>query len=131
MISEYWLANMRASNVVGATLVAIMVIFGSSATILSPIQSQAANCPGGQCPQFTAGITNVNVNPTFGSAPLLVTFGVTTTGSSPKSVTWSFGDGNTLGGNHTSTTYTYQHGGNYTGTVEVFFKNGQDDRQQF
>jgi len=131
MISEYWLANMRASSTVGATLVAIIVIFGLSVMILIPKQSEAANCPNGICPQFTAGITQVSTTPTSGSAPLLVTFGVTTTGESPKSVTWSFGDGTTTGGNLTTTTHTYQSGGNFTGTVEVFFKNGQDDSQQF
>jgi len=131
MISEYWLANMRASSIVGATLVAIMVIFGTSVMILIPKQTEAANCPNGICPQFTDGITNVSVNPSSGSSPLLVNLGVTTSGSSPKSITWSFGDGSTTGGNLTSTTHTYQSGGNFTGTVEVFFKDGQDDSQQF
>ena len=133
MISEYWLANMRASSIVGATLVAIMVIFGTSAMILIPKQTEASpsTCPNGVCPQFSDAITNVSVNPASGSAPLLVKLGVTTTGTSPKSVTWSFGDGSALGGNFTSTTHTYHSGGNFTGTVEVFFKDGQDDTQQF
>src|SRR5574340_1064411 len=105
MISEYWLANMRASSIIGATLVAIMVIFGTSAMILIPKQTEATNCPNGICPQFSDAITNVSINPASGSAPLLVNFGVTTSGASPKSVTWNFGDGSTpFGGNHTSTT---------------------------
>ncbi len=131
MISELWLVNMRASSIFGATLVAIMVIFGSSAMSLIPTQTQAVSCPNGICPQFSDSITNVTVKPASGSAPLLVTLGVTTTGASPKNVIWAFGDGQSTSGNHTTTTHTYGSGGNYTGSVEVDFKDGQDDHQQF
>ena len=132
MISEYWLANMRASNIVGATLVAIMAIFGISTVILIPIQTEAVNCQnGGQCPQFTAGITNVSVNPPSGSTPLIVTLSVTTTGASPKSIIWNFGDGLTTTGNYSTITHTYSRSGNLTGSVEVDFNNGQDDSQSF
>jgi predicted secreted protein with PEFG-CTERM motif len=135
MISEYWLANMRASSIVGATLVAIMVIFGSSAMILIPTQvgaTNAANCPQGICPVASDSITNVSINPASGSSPLLVTFGVTvSTTSSVKDVIWGFGDGQTTSGNYTKITHTYGAGGNYTGAVEVDFTDGQDDHQAF
>jgi predicted secreted protein with PEFG-CTERM motif len=123
---------MRVSSSVEATLVAIMIIFGSSAMILIPTQTEAKNCPnGGQCPQFSDSITNVSVTPAYGSAPLLVKLSVSTTGTSPKNIIWSFGDSLTTSGNYSSTTHTYQSGGNFTGTVEVDFKDGQDDHQQF
>jgi predicted secreted protein with PEFG-CTERM motif len=131
MISEYWLVNMKTSSIFGATLVAIMVIFGSSAMILIPTQTEATSCPNGICPQFSDSITNVTVNPASGSAPFLVTLGVTTTGASPKTVIWAFGDGQTTSGNFTKISHTYGSGGNYTGSVEVDFKDGQDDHQSF
>jgi predicted secreted protein with PEFG-CTERM motif len=99
--------------------------------ILIPTQSEATNCPNGICPQFSDSISNVSVSPTSGSAPLVVTLGVSTTGTSPKNIIWNFGDGGTTSGNYTTTTHTYGGGGNYTGTVEVDFKDGQDDTQQF
>ena len=131
MISEYWLANMRASSIIGATLVAIMVIFGASVIILIPKQTEAVNCPNGICPQFSDSITNVSVSPQSGSAPLQVNLGVTTTGVSIRNIIWSFGDGQSTSGTNPTVVHTYGSGGNYTGSVEVDFTDGQDDNQQF
>ncbi|VVC05135.1 Uncharacterised protein [uncultured archaeon] len=132
MISEYWLVNMRAS-IFGATMVAIMVIFVSSAMILIPTQTEAVrvDCPNNICPTSSDSITNVSVNPPSGSTPLLVTFSVTTTGVSPRNVIWNFGDGATTNGNLTTIKHTYAGSGNFTGSVEVDFKDGQDDFQSF
>ncbi len=144
MILEYWLANMRASSVFCATLVSIMVIFGSFFMILILTQTttnitnvglkpvygvQAPNCPTGQC-SFVSSITSVNVKPTYGSAPLLVSFGVTYTGKM-QSITWAFGDGTSFTSTLNSTSHTYQSAGNFTGSVEVDFKDNSHSSQLF
>ncbi len=123
---------MRATSVFCATLVAIIIILGVSVMILIPKQTEAATCPAGQCPTSSDTLTNVSINPASGSAPLLVKFGVSySTSSGVRSVIWAFGDGSSLSGNFTSTTHTYKSAGNYTGTVEVDFKDGQTDHQSF
>jgi predicted secreted protein with PEFG-CTERM motif len=145
MISEYWLANMRASNVFCATLVAIMIIFGSPAMVLIPTQTVPTNitnvgikpayasaahpCPNGTC-TMGQSITSLSVNPTYGQAPLLVSFKVSFTGAM-KNIDWHFGDGSPDTLNVNSTTHTYPSAGNFTGSVQVYFTDGTDQSQIF
>ncbi|MDE1868132.1 MAG: PKD domain-containing protein, partial [Thaumarchaeota archaeon] len=91
-----------------------------------------ANCPNGDCPKFADSITNVNLQPPSGTAPLLETISVTyTTSSSVKQIIWNFGDGTAVTNISNTTSHTYQSAGNYTGSVELDFKDGQDDTKTF
>jgi predicted secreted protein with PEFG-CTERM motif len=110
-----------------------MVIFGTSAMILIPNQTLAVNCPAGQCPVASDSITGITIKPPSGSAPLSVNLSVTySTTSSVRSVIWNFGDNpKSTTTTVTTTTHTYQSAGNFTGSVEIDFKDGQSDHQIF
>jgi predicted secreted protein with PEFG-CTERM motif len=74
----------------------------------------------------------VNVTPPSGQAPLAVNLSVNTGGVNYRGIEWSFGDTPTHDtSNKTTLSHTYQSSGNFTGSVDVTFKDGTSNPQVF
>lgn len=76
---------------------------------------------GGGC---TAPVANFSGAPTSGSAPLAVTFSNSSTGTTPLTYAWSFGDGGTS--TAASPSHTYMTEGTYTVTLTTTNACGSD-----
>jgi predicted secreted protein with PEFG-CTERM motif len=74
----------------------------------------------------------VNVTPTSGQAPLAVNLSVNLSGVSYKAIEWSFGDTTPHDtSNKTTLSHTYQSSGNFTGSVDVTYKDLTSSSQAF
>src|SRR5579864_8727742 len=74
----------------------------------------------------------VNITPTSGQAPLAVNLSVDTGGVSYKSIEWNFGDTTPHDtSNKTTLSHTYQSSGNFTGSVDVTFRDLTSSSQSF
>ena len=99
----------------------LTIIVTSTVIILNPAQAM----------NIQHSIT-VKVNPPSGAAPLAVNLSVNLFGGISKTIDWHFGDG-TLDdmANKATLGHTYQNSGNFTGTVDVTFKDGSSSSQPF
>jgi predicted secreted protein with PEFG-CTERM motif len=74
----------------------------------------------------------VNVNPNSGQAPLAVNLSVNLGGVKYKAIEWSFGDATPHDtSNKTTLNHTYQRSGNFTGSVDVTYKDLTSSSQVF
>jgi predicted secreted protein with PEFG-CTERM motif len=74
----------------------------------------------------------VNVIPTSGHAPLAVNLSVNLGGVRYKAIEWSFGDTTPHDtSNKTTLSHTYQSSGNFTGSVDVTYKDLTSNSQVF
>ncbi len=102
------------------TYIILTIIATSAVIILIPAQSVIEHT------------LTVNVTPTGGAAPLTVNLSVNIGGISYKGIEWSFGDkSNHDTSNKTTVSHTYQNSGNFTGTVDVTYKDGSSAFQPF
>ena len=102
------------------TYIILTIIATSAVIIFNPAQAVTYH------PIF------VNVIPSSGAASLTVNLSVNLGGSSSKTIDWNFGDGTSHDTTNKATLgHTYQNSGNFTGSVDVSFKDGSSSSQPF